>query len=98
MSYEGQTKLLCENGHLDIFDAYDTPHVMSWKCRHCGAKAAWVAHVDQTNGQDPKTGLCSGDFRLKVLSRHECKCPKCGNKHAKAPVQYRIPRRGRIRR
>ena len=90
MSYEGVTKVLCDNGHLSVFDAYDTPRMTSWRCKHCGEGSAWEAHVDQTNGPDD-TGLCPGDVKLRVRKLHECKCGWCGHKHSKEPVQYFIP-------
>jgi hypothetical protein len=91
MSYEGCTKILCEKGHLYAYDAYDTPHVSSWTCPYCGSGQAWIAHIDQTNGNDDATGRCPGDVKLRVRNNHKCKC-KCGHVHAKEPIQYFIPK------
>lgn len=97
MSYEGHTRVLCENGHLFVYDAYD-PHELrdpkTWRCPSCRKKMAWSTSVDTTNGADPETGLCPGDVKLKVKNRHRCACPTCGNEHSCATVQYHIPKNG----
>jgi hypothetical protein len=92
MSYEGHTKILCEQGHLyvyDAYDAYDMP-MLSWKCPTCKSRKAWSTNVDETNGED-ETGLCPGDVKLRIRNSHKCKC-KCGHVHAKERVQYFIPK------
>lgn len=92
MSYEGHVKVLCEKGHLFIYDAFDSHVRPGWTCPHCGSGIAFSTCVDETNGIDDKTGLCPGDVKLVVKNAHKCQCSNCGNKHSSAPVQYHIPK------
>lgn len=99
MSYEGHTKILCEQGHLYVYDAYDAmvnpedydSPMLAWKCPTCKSRKAWSTNVNETNGEDIKTGLCPGDVKLRMRNSHKCKC-KCGHVHAKERVQYFIPK------
>jgi hypothetical protein len=91
MSYEGSVKVLCEQGHLSVYDCYDYPHILSWTCKFCGSSAAWHTEIDETNGPDEISGLCPGDVKLRIRNRHECQC-NCGHKHSSAPVQHFIPK------
>ncbi|MFM9726303.1 hypothetical protein ACKI1L_37900, partial [Streptomyces scabiei] len=48
MSYEGYEQWLCGQGHLTIYDCYESPERLNWKCPVCQSGVALVDCVDQT--------------------------------------------------
>lgn len=50
MSYSGDEEYLCENGHYNRFNCYESGSAYR-RCR-CGSKLIWYHPVDLTNGYD----------------------------------------------
>lgn len=86
MSYEGRCIVLCQNGHKDSYDAYDTPNLhQAWECPVCGTGACWCEQVDDTNGPGVETKL------VEYKSEQVEVCPCCGANKQLAFPQYYIP-------
>lgn len=81
MSYEGYVRVLCSQGHVRVWDAYeDRPEQCS-----CGSPFVWFRGVDQTNcdGEDPP---------LEVATPAVTKVCDMGHEHVVVEATYRIPR------
>ena len=93
MSYKGYTQVLCANGHLRQFDAFDDgwSSYESWGgepklAEHCSCGAAFVWHyeVDETN--------CEGEPAELIINQPaESLLCDLGHQHVIKEVTYRIP-------
>lgn len=87
MSYEGYVQIICANGHL-----YEAPVGDGYghTCR-CGAKLAWMNHVDQTN--NPGDGVIpKAEFvRFELTPEVTTTCTACGTHTHVTEATYRIP-------
>lgn len=107
MSYEGEEQYLCENGHLRIFDAYDSPSTAA-SCS-CGARFVWYTSVDQTNGMicqthgydcerggtDESCNLSfSGNVLLEIAADAITEKCNLGHIHVTKEQIYKIPSKG----
>ncbi len=90
MSYEGHEKILCRNGHLSVFDAYDDINPSTFSCR-CGAVCVWWTAVDTTNGDDEETGRCPGDVDLEIEMPADYDTCNLGHSHTVREATYKIP-------
>lgn len=94
MSYEGYDQILCENGHLSIYDAFTSPIGYGedhWECGVCGADMAWWGGVDETNGEDEETHMCPGEVDFKMKGQPTASlCKHCGA-IKNEPATYEIP-------
>lgn len=63
MSYEGFVAVICENGHVAHFDAYDEEDAA---CSYCGAAWAQRNNVDQTNGCEGDPCICGGRELVEI--------------------------------
>lgn len=85
MSYEGYEQWLCGQGHLTIYDCYESPERLNWKCPVCQSGVALVDCVDQTNDS-------GNPMKFEVFIPAEiCHCEKCGNQHVIEPTRYVVP-------
>jgi hypothetical protein len=91
MSYEGYVVKLYVNGHRRVYDPLDFYFSDGPSCE-CGVEWVWEASVDQTNGADPKTGMCPGEERLAELevAKEPSRCPTCDQ--TTSETLYRVRR------
>lgn len=86
MSFAGFYQVLCENGHLECFDAF--AYYGDGKCRYCGAPHIWENLVDETNGSHYQGERIDGFVELEV-SEEAPRCECCGQKTGKEV--YKVP-------
>jgi hypothetical protein len=89
MSYEGFEEHLCANGHLRIFDAFDSIIDEDMKC-NCGAPFVFCHSVNQTNGVIAGDSSTVGyHFRIDTPAKFEI-C-NLGHRHVIEEIRYKIP-------
>ena len=101
MSYEGFDQILCQNGHLSSYDAFDSPVNGSlendeWVCpvENCNSTAVWWTAIDTTNGLEDGSNLYPGQVELELVDDGGvCVC-NCGHKHVLKEPVYKIPEYG----
>ena len=84
MSYEGYTQGLCQSGHHQTKDSYE-----SWEpCFWCKSKITWENEVDQTNCDD--VGYIDLDKHFLSVAAEFETC-NLGHEHQVKQAVYRIP-------
>lgn len=100
MSYEGFVQVLCAQGHVDVFDAYDDER--SERCQEvldtqtmqlCGAEWAERNSVDETNGCEGNPCIC-GEKDLEVIEPPVVETCNLGHKHEVKPGRYKFGKVG----
>lgn len=88
MSFEGYYQILCNKGHYDTLDIYQTDEPLKEKCAKCFGKIVWYNLVDTTNGSyNDNNERIDNYIKLKVKSKKVCN--KC---NSTLEILYKIPR------
>lgn len=85
MSFEGYSRMLCTNGHLDTCDVHDPDQPE--RCETCGKPFVWKEVVDQTNGDEFA-------FKTKLEINRPAEyttCMECGHRAQDKEETYKIP-------
>lgn len=94
MSFEGYNQCVCKNGHYFEEDAMMVRYDGSENCPDCGAEAAWVNCVDDTNcdsyGKIPYEMLRE-KYLAKKAEVETCEC--CGHAEEVSPEEFKVPTR-----